>query len=235
MTRLRTNNPDWRTDPRRVITDSATRVLAFLTDRWRWAVGAAVGLLVLSVVIAGYFFWSGRKDTDAAALLRKAVGQLDAIMRNGSDDAKQGEGLRLLQDVIHRYPSTAAAAEATLRLGTYYYTAGQYNEARTAYTAYLEKNPRGLIAFSAGLGLGDTYLAERSYDKAAETYSRLIEQFAQEPLLPEAQLHLARAYLGMGRLKEAGSIYEQIIATHPNTGWAQRAQADSYKAGQSPQ
>lgn len=234
MTRLRTNNPDWRTDPRHVITTSTARVLAFLTDWWRWAVGAAVGLLVLSVVIAGYFFWTGKKDTDAAALLRKAVSQLDAIMRNGHDEAKQVESLRLLQDVMLRYPRTAAAAEATLRLGTYYYTAGKYNEARAAYTAYLEKNPRGLIAFSAGLGLGDTYLAERSYDKAAETYSRLIEQFAQEPLLPEAQLHLARAYLGMGRSKDAGVIYEQIVATHPNTGWAQRAQAELYKAGQSP-
>jgi outer membrane protein assembly factor BamD (BamD/ComL family) len=234
MTRLRTNTPGWRTDPRHVVTVSATRVLAFLTDRWRWAVGAAVGLLVLSVVIAAYFYWSGRKDTDAATLLRKAVGQLDAITRNASDGAKQGEGLRLLHDVIHRYPGTAAAAEATLRLGTYYYTTGEYNEARTAYTAYLEQNPRGLIAFSAGLGVGDTYLAERNYDKAAETYSRLIGQFAQEPLLPEAQLHLAKAYLGMGRLKDASAIYEQIVATYPNTSWAQRAQAESYKAGQIP-
>lgn len=233
MTRPRTNNPDWRADPRHVVMDSTTRVLALVTDRWRWAVGAAVGLLVLSIVIAGYFFWSGRKETESAALLRKAVSQLEVISRSGADDAKQTEGLRLLHDVIHRYPRTAAAAEATLRLGTHYYTVGKYNEARTVYTTYLEKNPRGLIAFSAGLGVGDTYLAERNYDKAAETYSRLIEQFAQEPLLPEAQLHLARAYLGMGRLKDAGALYEQIVATHPNTGWAQRAQAESYRSAQS--
>ncbi len=233
MTRPHTNNPDWRADPRHVVTDTTTRVLALVTDRWRWAVGAAVGLLALSIVIAGYFFWSGRKETESAALLRKAVSQFEVISRSSSDDAKLTEGLQLLHDVIHRYPRTAAAAEATLRLGTYYYTVGKYNEARTAYTTYLEKNPRGLIAFSAGLGVGDTYLAERNDDKAAETYSRLIEQFAQEPLLPEAQLHLARAYRGMGRLKDAAVLYEQIVATHPNTGWAQRAQAESYNPGQS--
>ncbi|CBE68436.1 MAG: tetratricopeptide repeat protein [Candidatus Methylomirabilis oxygeniifera] len=231
MTRPRTNNPDWRGDLSHIAMDRTARIVAMVTDRWRWAVGAAVGLLVLSIVIAGYFFWSGRKETESAALLRKAVGQLDVILRSGSDDAKQTEGLRLLHDVVHRYPGTAAAAEATLRLGTYYYTVGKYNEARTAYTTYLEKNPRGLIAFSAGLGVGDTYLAERNNDKAVETYSRLIEQFAQEPLLPEAQLHLARAYRGMGRLKDAGALYEQIVATHPNTGWAQRAQAESYRSG----
>lgn len=232
MTRPHINNPDWRADPRHVVTDSTTRVLALVTDRWRWAVGAAIGLLALSIVSAGYFFWSGRKETESAALLRKAVSQLDVISHSGADDAKQTEGLRLLRDVVHRYPRTAAAAEATLRLGAHYYTVGKYNEARTAYTTYLEKNPRGLIAFSAGLGVGDTYLAERNNDKAAETYSRLIEQFAQEPLLPEAQLHLARAYLGMGRLKDAGALYEQIVATYPNTGWAQRAQAELYRSGQ---
>lgn len=237
MTRPRTNNPDsgWRADARHGVMDRTTRVLALVTDRWRWAVGAAVGLLALSVVIAGYSFWNSRKETESAALLRKAVSQLEVMSRSGSDDAKQAEGLRLLHDVIHRYPRTAAGAEATLRLGTHYYTVGKYNEARTAYTTYLEKNPRGLLAFSAGLGVGDTYLAERNHDKAAETYTRLIEQFAQEPLLPEAQLHLARAYLGMGRLKDAGALYEQIVATHPNTGWAQRAQAESYKSSQTAQ
>ena len=231
MTWLRTNNPDWRADPRRVAADSATTLTAFLTDRWRWAVAAALGLLALVAVIAGYSVWSGRKETDAAALLRKAASQLDAIARSGSDDAKQEEGIRLLRDVIQRYSTTAASAEAALRLGAHYYTLGKYGEARSTYTTYLEKNPRGQVALSAGLGVGDTYLAERNYEKAAETYSRLIEQFSQEPLLPEAQLHLATAFFGLHRGKDAYALLEKVAATYPNTGWAQRAQSDLYKSG----
>ncbi|MDE2059578.1 MAG: tetratricopeptide repeat protein [candidate division NC10 bacterium] len=229
--RLHTTNPDWHTDPRRSAADSAKRLTTFVTDKWKLAAAAVIGLLALSAVTAGYFAWSGRKETDSATLLHKAVSQLDASIRSGSDDAKREEGIRLLQEVMSRYPQSTAAAEATLRLGNQYYTAGKYNEARAAYTTYLEKNPKGLIAFSAGLGLGDTYLAERSYEKAIETYSRLIEQFAQEPLLPEADLHLAAAYVGMNRLKEASALYEKIVATYPNTGWAQRAQAELYKSG----
>jgi outer membrane protein assembly factor BamD (BamD/ComL family) len=227
----RTKNPDWHVDPQRSATDSATRFATFITGRWKWAVAAVVGLLVLSAAIAGYVAWSGKTETESATLLRKAVSQFEAGSRSGSDAAKQEEGIRLLHEVMNRYPRNAAAAEATLRLGTHYYTVGKYNEARTVYTTYLDKNPRGQIAFSAGLGLGDTYLAERNYEKAVETYSRLIEQFAQEPLLPEAQLHLAKAYLGLNRSKEAGALYEKLVATYPNTGWAQRAQAELYKLG----
>jgi TolA-binding protein len=185
--------------------------------------------LVLAAVIAVYFAWSGRRETESATLLRKAVSQLEGNPRNGSDATQPDEGIRLLHDVIIRYPRSAAAAEAALRLGTHYYTLGRYNEARTVYTTYLDKNPRGQLAFSAGLGLGDTYLAERNYEKAVETYSRLIEQFGQDPLLPEAQLHLAKAYLGLNRLKDAGALYEKLVATYPNTGWAQSAQAELYK------
>lgn len=231
MQRLRTNNPDWRADPRHVVTESATRLIALVTNRWRWVVAAVLGLLALSAVFVGYFAWGSRKETDSATLLRKAVSQLEAITRSGHDEGKQEEGVRLLHDVVNRYPRTVAAAEATLRLGTHYYTMGKYSEARTAYTNYLEKNPRGLIAFSVGLGVGDTYLAERNYEKATETYSRLIEQFAQESLLPEAELHLATALLGLNREKEAGALLEKVVATHPNTGWAQRAQSELYKLG----
>ncbi len=163
MMRLRMNNPDFHVGPRRSSTDSGTRLPTVITDWWKWAVAAVVGLLVLSAVVALYFVWSGKIEADSAMLLRKAVSQLETSPPNGSQAARPEEGIRLLQEVMNRYPKSAAAAEATLRLGTYYYTLGGYNDARKAYTAYLEKNPKGQIAFSAGLGLGDTFLAERNY------------------------------------------------------------------------
>jgi len=209
--------------------ESVRGLTAFVTDRWKWAVAAAIGLLAVSAVIAGYFAWSSSKEANAGALLRKAVSRLEASTQVGQDATKQEEGVRLFQEVITRYARSAAAMEATLRLGTLYYTGGKYDEARSVYTTYLDKNPRGRMAFSAGIGVGDTYLAQRNYIKAVEIYSGLIEQFTEEPLLPEAQLHLAKAYLGMNRLKDAGTVYEKLVAAYPETGWARSAQAELYK------
>ncbi|WP_424319032.1 tetratricopeptide repeat protein [Candidatus Methylomirabilis sp.] len=209
--------------------ESVRGLITFVTDRWKGAVIAAVGLLALSAVIAGYFAWSSSKEANAWVLLRRAVSRPEANSQVGQDTTKQEEEIRLLQEVVARYAQSAAAVEATLRLGSLYYTGGKYDEARSVYTTYLSKNPRGRIAFSAGIGVGDAYLAQRNYAKAAETYSRLVEQFSQEPLLPEAQLHLAKAYLGMNRLKDAGTVYEKLIAAYPETGWARSAQAELYK------
>ena len=158
------------------------RVREFATlvaDRWKWAVAAAIGLLALSGVIAGYSAWNSSKETNAGVLLRKAVSRLEVNSQAGQDTTKQEEGVRLLQEVITRYAQSAAAVEATLRLGTLYYTGGKYDEARSVYTAYLGNNPRGRIAFSAGIGVGDTYLAQRNYAKAVDTYSQLLEQFCE--------------------------------------------------------
>ncbi|WP_337287863.1 tetratricopeptide repeat protein [Candidatus Methylomirabilis sp.] len=219
--RLRTKNPDWRSGPYRLGMEGAKGLATLAVDRWKWAAAVAIGLLILSAAIAAYFAWNSRSETNASTLLRQAVSQ--------QKSTNQEEGVRLLREVMSRYPRTAASAEATLRLGAQYYTTGKYDEARAVYVTYLGQNPRGRIAFSAGIGAGDTYLAQHQYEKAAETYSQLIEQFSQEPLLPEAHLHLAKAYLGINRLKDAVGLYEKIVATYPNTGWAQRAQADLNK------
>ncbi len=209
--------------------ESGSGLITFITDRWKGVVVAAVGLLALSAVIAGYLAWDRSKEANAWILLRRAVSRPEANSQVGQDTTKQAEDVRLLQEVVARYAQSAAAVEATLRLGTFYYTGGKYDEARSVYTTYLSKNPRGRFAFSAGIGVGDAYLAQRNYAKAAETYSRLVEQFSQEPLLPEAQLHLAKAYLGMNRLKDAGTVYEKLVAAYPNTGWARSAQTELYK------
>lgn len=232
MIRPRTTNPGIHVGPPRPSSaDIATRVAHFLTEWWKWALAIILGVVALAAGIAAYSAWSGKTETDSATLLRKAVSHLEASSRAGSDAVKQDEGLRLLQEVMNRYPKSTAAAEAALRLGNHYYVIGQYHEARTVYTTYLNANPKGEIAFSAGLGLGDTYLAERNYEKAVEAYSKLLERFAQEPLLPEAQLHLAKAYLGANRSKDATALYEKVVATYPNTGWAQAAQAELYRLG----
>ena len=145
--RLRTKNLDWHNSPWRSLTEIAKGLATLAIDRWKWAVAAAIGLLALSAVIAVYFAWSGRQETDSADLLRKATSRLEASTRAGHDDTKREEGVRLLQEVMNRYARSAAAGEATLRLGTLYYTAGKYDEARTVYATYLDKNPMGQIAF----------------------------------------------------------------------------------------
>lgn len=223
--RFRARDLDWHSHSRRSVADSTRGLMILAVDKWRWIAAMGAGLLLLVVVFALYSAWSGRRETDAAALLRKAVNQLETSMP-GPDDAKHDEGMRLLHEVMTRYATSSAVMEATLRLGTLYYTTGKFEEARSVYITYLDKNPKGRIAFWASIGVGDTFLAQRHYDKAAETYSRLIEEFAGDPLLPVAQLHLARAFRGMKRLKDAHVLYEKIIATYPNTGWAQNAQAE---------
>lgn len=193
------------------------------------ALGLAIGAIVIVACVAGYFVWSSRREADASDFLFRAVRQLGADTRTAEDAARQEEGVRLLQQLTTRYPRTAAAAEATLRLGTLYYTVGDYDEARNVYQAYLARNPRGRVALAAGMGVGDSYLSQGRYDKAVESYSRLMDQFPQDPLLPEAYLNLARTYLRMNKEQEAIRLYQKVSEGYPNTGWDQSARSQLRK------
>ncbi len=220
----------WYAEQRRSLSGGVRQLANFITTNKRVALAGAVGVLAVLALVAGYVTWSNRQESNAAAALFKAANDLTSNTGNAQEDAKrQEEGARELRELMTRYPHTAAAAEATLRLGTLDFALGNYDQARTVYQVYLTKNPRGPIAFAAGLGVADTYLAEKKHDKAVETYSRLIDQFPQEPLLPQAYLNLARAYLDLKKQEDAARLYGKVAETYPNTAWAQYAQAQLRK------
>jgi len=220
---------DWYIEQRRSLAAGARRAITLVASNRKVAATVAVGVVGVLALIGGYFAWSGRQEANAAAVLFKAAIELTSKTGTAEDVPKQEEGLRLLREVITRYPATAAGAEAALRLGTHYYTLGNYDAARNVYEGYLAKNPRGRVAFGAGLGVGDTYLAQGKFDSAVETYSRLIEKFPREPLLAQAYLHLARAYHDMKREKDAARVYQKVVEAYQNTGWAQYAQTQLHK------
>lgn len=220
---------DWYADQRHSFVASLRRFRALVIGSWKMAAGLAIGVIVIVALVTGYFAWGSRQEAHTSDLLFRATRELGSSTQTAEDAARQEEGVRLLRELTTRYPRTAAAAEATLRLGTLYYTVGKYDEARNVYQGYVTRNPRGRVTFAAGMGVGDTYFSQGKYDKAMENYSQLIDRFPQEPLLPEAYLNLARTYLKMSKEQEAMRIYQKVAEGYPNSGWDQTARAQLRK------
>ena len=220
---------DWYADQRHAFVAGLRRFRALVLGNWKIAVGLAAGVVVIVALVAGYFLWGSRQEANASDLLFRATRELGSGTRTAEDAARQEEGVRLLRELTTRYPRTAAAAEATLRLGTLYYTVGKYDEARNVYQGYMTRNPRGRIVFAAGMGVGDAYFSQGKYDKAMESYSQLIDRFPQEALLPEAFLKLARTYVKMSKEQEAVRLYQKVAEGYPNSGWDQNARAQLRK------
>ena len=220
---------EWYADQRHSFVAGVRRFMALGVGNWKMAASLAIGVIVIVALVAGYFAWSSRQEADASDLLFRATRELGSSTRTAEDAARQEEGVRLLRELTTRYPRTAAAAEATLRLGTLYYTVGEYDEARNVYQGYVTRNPRGRVVFAAGMGVGDAYFSQGKYDKAMESYSQLIDRFPQEALLPEAFLNLARTYVKMSKEQEAVRLYQKVAEGYPNSGWEQTARAQLRK------
>ena len=220
---------EWYADQRHSFVAGLRRSQALVLGNWKIAVGLAFGVIVIVALVAGYFVWGSRQEANASDLLFRATREMGSGTRTPEDAARQEEGVRLLLELTTRYPRTAAAAEATLRLGTLYYTVGKYDEARNVYQGYMTRNPRGRIVFAAGMGVGDAYFSQGNYDKAMESYSQLIDRFPQEALLPEAFLKLARTYVKMSKEQEAMRLYQKVAEGYPNSGWEQNARVELRK------
>ena len=220
---------DWYADRRHSFVAGVRRFRALVVGSWKMAASLAIGVIVIVALVAGYLVWGSRQEADASDLLFRATRELGSSTRTAEDAARREEGVRLLRELTTRYPRTAAAAEATLRLGTLYYTVGEYDEARNVYQGYVKRNPRGRVVFAAGMGVGDAYFSQGKYDKAMESYSQLIDRFPQEALVPEAFLKLARTYVKMGNEQEAMRLYQKVEEGYPNTGWDQNARAQLRK------
>ncbi len=220
-----TKNPDWYLKLQRSLRVALKEFGALVVANRKLAIGGALGILVGVAGIFGFFAWERKQEEKAADLLFKAASQL-AIRASTAEGAKQhDEAVTLLRDITDRYPRTAAAAEATLRLGNFFYTREDYDEARKVYQDYLARDPTGRVAFYAGLGVADCHLAQAQYEMAQRAYARLITDFPQHPLLAEAYLNLARTYLKMGKPRDAAGVYRKVAQAYPNTGWARTAQA----------
>jgi TolA-binding protein len=220
---------DWYADQRQSFVAGVRRFMTLVVGSWKMAAGLAIGVIVIVAIVAGYFAWGSRQEADASDLLFRATRELGSSTRTAEGAARQEEGVRLLRELTTRYPRTAAAAEATLRLGTLYYTAGEYDEARNVYQGYMTRNPRGRVVFAAGMGVGDAYFSQGNYDKAMESYSQLIDRFPQEALLPEAFLKLARTYVKMSKEQEAMRLYRKVAESYPSSGWEQNARVELRK------
>jgi TolA-binding protein len=220
---------DWYADRRNSFVAGLRRFRTLAVGNWKIAAGLAIGVIIIVALVGGYFVWGSRQEADASDLLFRATKELESITRTAEDAARHEEGVRLLRELTTRYPRSAAAAEATLRLGTMYYTAGNYDEARNVYQGYVTRNPRGRVAFAAGLGVGDAYFSQGKYEQAMESYSQLIERFPQEALLPEAFLNLARTYVKVSKEQEAVRLYQKVADGYPNSGWDRTARAQLRK------
>lgn len=143
--------------------------------------------------------YSGNKDA-AYAYYLKAISLYEQIVDVGRDQANTQLALVALNDVVQRFPGTAYARDARLKL-----------DLALDHLAGKE------------MAIGRYYLFREQYVAAINRFKTVITTFQTTAQTPEALERLTEAYLALGLRSEAQTSAAVLGFNYPGSRWYVRA------------
>jgi tetratricopeptide (TPR) repeat protein len=189
------------------------RTFLFITHRSKSIAVWAGIVLILLLVVFSFQKWERKNEENAYQMFHLAVetyGMVSSPYREGSPQEYRTV-LEKFDEVITKYPRTSSGKIALLFKGDTYFRLGEFDNAITAYEAFLQKTGKEKLYRSFALdGLGYSYEGKKEYEKALDAYRRLVglgEGFQSS----DAYFGLGRCYEKMGKTKEALENYRNFI------------------------
>ena len=141
----------------------------------------------------------GSKEV-AYAFYLKAISLYDQIVDVGRDQSNTRAALTALEDVIQRFPNTAYARDASLKVDlTLDHLAGKE------------------------MAVGRYYLRQQDYVGAINRFRTVVERYQRTSQIAEALERLTEAYYALGVYNEAKTAAAVLGANYPGSVWYQDA------------
>jgi predicted negative regulator of RcsB-dependent stress response len=171
-----------------------------------------IAVIAIVVIVAAIIFFVSSASSKSLAA-SDALSDAYVSFAQGQQD----QGLALLNDVIAKYPKTSAAYQASLFLGDYYISLGNFNDALT----YLSKTstdakPSDLrpLALARIIYVWDL---RNEFINAKDASENFIKTYPDHFLTKSIYISLARYYAILGSLDDVKRICNDILTKFPAT------------------
>lgn len=165
----------------------------------------AVILILGGLGYVGYEVYTARRTADSTALL---------------DAAKSSQDY---QQVIERYPKSAAAASAYLLLGEQQRTDKKYAEANVTLRKFIDQFPQHELVSTAWMGIAANLESLGKSDEALTAYQKIATDYPQSfnaPLALMAEVPLLKA---KNKIEDARHVCETILSQYHESAVANEA------------
>ncbi|MFZ4530004.1 MAG: tol-pal system protein YbgF [Undibacterium curvum] len=105
------------------------------------------------------------------------------------------------------------------------YKSGDFKNAATAFSGFLNSYPQSAYAGSAQYWMGNSYYAQRDCKGMIPVMQQLLKSFPDHPKSPEAMLNIATCQIELKEKPAAKKTLEGLIAQYPGTEAAQAAKS----------
>lgn len=154
------------------------------------------------------------KDSPPEEITAASLYQLaDVQLKTGATD----EGVRTLEDIRKRFPSSQFYPMALLRLGEIYgRDAAREKEALEYFNTVASKPPSPRLGAEAAFQVARMYFNRKMFDKSAEAYRKLLTDYPDDPRSSEAKIQAAWALHNAGLYAEGLKIAEDRLKAAPD-------------------
>lgn len=186
-------------------------------------------LLVAGALFAGYRHISANRELQAQVSLNEALevfrAPVDVDSPDGltSDEVRRTRAEAALEAVRAEHGGSKAAEIADVYLGLIAAERGDFETAKSRWSAYVNRNRDELLAGELQLNLFDL---RREGGEAAAVATELEGMVdARDSILPQDVVlgELASTLSVLGRVDEADAAYERILEEHPESAYAAEA------------
>ena len=183
---------------------------------------AGIGLLVVLLGVAGFFFWKSSNEEKTAEGIRESQYAFAQYEQDSLQAALNGNAQFMgLEGIAEEYAGTPAGNQAQLLLAGVYLKQGDLQAGKKALQ---EANASGTLVEPSRLaGLAYAYEQEQDFAKAAETYEQAAGTQTNDITSPELLQHAARCYLQVPDTAQAITLYKRIYTEYPNSQPGQQA------------
>ena len=101
----------------------------------------------------------------------------------------------------------------------------QYDDARAAFRAFADSNPKDVLAPQAVYWIGDIAYVQKDYPSAARAFAEEIKKYPTSTRAPDSMLKLGQSMIAMGQKKEGCIALGALPAKYPNASKAIATQA----------
>jgi len=184
----------------------------------RWGKQASYALLVIAVLVAGYFGYKSfisepnEKKADEAMFRAEEYYRMDSARLALNGDNVNAGFLKLMS----KYSGTKAANLAAFYAGSCYLKLGDYNNA-VKYLKDFSTSAEQIQVRAYGL-LGDAYAELNKKEEAAAQYKKAGTYYEKDDLLsPEYLFRAGYLYESMGKAQDAIAMYQLIKDKYPTS------------------
>ena len=180
------------------IAPPSTFELLWLNHRGAF-LGSVAGIIALLVIVLGVLATSHSSRIASETLLSTAT----------SDAA--------LNEVISKYPRTAASADAMLLLAASLRDEGQIEASDAIYSRFAETFPSSPLVISGSLGRASNARVAGKTEVALSSYQQAAAAFPQSYGAPFALFSQARLLAQQGRIEEAKRVIQALGSQYPGS------------------